>query len=374
MNKICVIIPVFNNENTIKNVVSQARKYADDIIVINDGSTDKTPQILSEFDNICVHNFPKNKGKGAALRKGFEIALNLGFTHAITIDADGQHFCEWLEIAKNACQKEPEKLLVGARTGENIGEIAPKKNVFARNFGNTWIKNYTGFSLNDTQSGFRVYPLEKIKNIKFKTARFEFEQEVLVKSAHAGVELGEFTIPQYYQPQNERVSHYRVFRDSARISWFFTKTGFKKVRDVFIAELKSNISPKKAAASFSVGIFFGIFPIYGFQTAAVILAATLLKLNRPLAVLGSMISSPPIIPFIIFAAVWLGSAVFSVSADEMQNAKTLSALFFEDKSMFFVESGKFFMAGSVILAFIASILAFFITYPFCKIIKKKPAN
>ena len=371
MNKICVIIPVFNNENTIKNVVLQAQKYVStNIIVINDGSTDATARILNEFEGVAVYHFTKNRGKGAALRKGFETALNRGYTHAVTLDADGQHFCEWIELAKEACEKEPGKLLIGARTGENIGEIPPKKNVFARNFANTWIKNYTGFSLNDTQSGFRVYPLEKMKNIKFKASRFEFEQEVLVKSAYAGVELGEFAIPQYYQPQNERVSHYRTFRDSARISWFFTKTGFKKIRGVFISELKSNVSPNKAAVSFSVGIFFGIFPIYGFQTASVILVATLLKINRPLAVLGTMISIPPMIPFIILAAVWLGSAVFGSTVGDTQNVKHLSALFFENRSAFFIESGKYFIVGSVILAVIAGVLAYLIAYPVCKTLKK----
>jgi len=368
--KICVIIPVFNNENTIKNIVLEAKKaIGDNVLVLNDGSTDKTTQKLSEIEGIETYKFHKNRGKGAALRKAFKIALSMGYTHAITIDADGQHSCEWIKMALSECEKYPEKLLVGARTGEIQGENAPKKNLFARNFGNLWIKIYTGFALNDTQSGFRVYPIEKMKNLKFKTTRFEFEQEVLVKSAYGGIELAEFSIPQFYQPRQERVSHYRVFRDSTRISWFFTKTGLSKVREIFIAELKSNNSPNRKALSFALGIFLGIFPIYGFQAAAAIFAATFLKLNRPLAVLGTMISIPPMIPIIVFAAIWCGTIVMPTDATT-PSVQILAKLFLENQKEFFMVSGKYFIVGSVFLAAVSSLLSYLIIFLACKTIRR----
>jgi glycosyltransferase involved in cell wall biosynthesis len=376
MNKICVIIPVFNNEKTIKSIVLGAKSIVEDVFVINDGSTDKTGEVLNSLKNINVHHFEKNRGKGAALKKGIEIALNLGFTHAISMDGDGQHFCEWIKIAVDECERNPEKLLIGARIGENIGEFAPKKNMFARKFGNLWIKIFTGFSLEDTQSGFRVYPIEKMKDIKFKTTRFEFEQEVLIKSAYSGIELAEFAIAQFYQPPDERVSHYRVFRDSFRISLFFTGTAFvkfnAKVSKVFVSELKSNITPGKAAISFSLGIFFGIFPIYGFQTMAIILVATLARLNRPLALLGSQISVPPMWPIIFPAAVWLGSTFFPDGG--IRDMQAFLTLFSQDKSKFFLESGKCFILGSVILAFLASIASLLIVYPVCRAFKKARAD
>jgi glycosyltransferase involved in cell wall biosynthesis len=368
MNKICAIIPVFNNEKTIKSVVCECKNFVEKVIVIDDGSTDKTSQIVSEIADIIYHKFPRNRGKGAAIKKGFETALQNGFSHAITIDADGQHFAQWIETAINECEKNPENLLVGARTGEIIGEYAPHKNVFARKFGNLWIKIYTGFSLSDTQSGFRVYPIEKMKNIKLKTDRFEFEQEVLVKSAWAGIKLSQFTIPQFYQPREARVSHYRVFRDSVRISWFFTKTAFAKIHFVFIDELKSNVSPQKAAFSFAVGVFFGILPIYGFQIPAALAVSTVAKLNRPLSALGTMISAPPLLPFIFIAAVWLGSNFFP---DSIQNIETLAKLFSENKLEFLLKSGKCFIAGSVVLALIMGILSYLTVYPVCLLWKKK---
>ena len=368
MPEICVIIPVYNNEKTIKDVVLQSKKYISQVIVINDGSSDKTGEILNSIDGIVLENFAENCGKGTALQRGFEIARDLGFTHAITLDADGQHFPEWIEKAVAECEKNPDALLIGARIGEICGENAPKKNIRARKFGNIWIKIYTGFKLSDTQSGMRVYPVEKMRDIKFKTPRFEFEQEVLVKSAWAGIKLAEFAIPQFYQSAEERVSHYRVFQDSVRISWFFTKTAFVKTHFIFMNELKSNLTPKKAAASFSLGVFFGIFPIYGFQTAAIILATTLAKLNRPLGILGSNISIPPMMPIIFATAIWIGSTFFF---GEVESLGSLTELFRENKKAFLLKSGKSFIVGSVVLSFVAGISAFLISYPICKIIKNK---
>jgi len=371
MSKICVIIPVYNNEKTILDVVLQSKKYTSQVIVINDGSTDKTGEIVNSIDGIVVENFAENCGKGAALQKGFEIARNLGFSHAITIDADGQHFPEWIEKAAAECEKNPDALLIGARTGETFGENAPKKNIRARKFGNIWIKIYTGFKLSDTQSGFRVYPVEKMRDLRFYTARFEFEQEVLVKSAWAGIKLAEFAIPQVYQSAEERVSHYHIFHDSRRISWFFTKTAFAKINAVFVRELKANATPHKAALSFSTGIFLGIFPIYGFQTAAAIIVATVAKLNRPLALLGSNISIPPMMPILFFTAIWIGSIFFF---GDIENTDALVKLFSENKAEFFLKSGKCFIVGSIILAILAGISSYFVVLPICKALKRRRVN
>src|ERR1035437_9407516 len=92
--KCCVIIPTYNNAKTIEKIISTVRSYSDDIIVVNDGSTDATTEILQHIDNITLVSYPQNKGKGYALRKGFAKADELGFEYAITIDSDGQHFAE----------------------------------------------------------------------------------------------------------------------------------------------------------------------------------------------------------------------------------------------------------------------------------------
>jgi len=168
----------------------------------------------------------------------------------------------------------------------------------------------------------------------------------------------------------ERAARRGVLRNAVRVTWFYAKLGFKKVRRIFISELKSNTTPQKAAFSFSLGVFFGIFPIFGFQTVASVLFAKLLRLNRPIAVLGSLILLPFMIP-IIFAAVWVGSIFFLSPDSATQNLKILMELFSENRSMFFVKSGKYIIVGCALLSILASAVAYLIAYPICKILKKK---
>ncbi|MEP7168627.1 MAG: glycosyltransferase family 2 protein, partial [Bacteroidota bacterium] len=89
---VCVLIPTYNNEKTLRQLIEDVLKFTDQIIVVNDGATDSTPQILSQFPALTVVTFPVNKGKGIALREGFKKALEKSFRYAISIDSDGQHF------------------------------------------------------------------------------------------------------------------------------------------------------------------------------------------------------------------------------------------------------------------------------------------
>lgn len=159
----------------------------------------------------------------------------------------------------------------------------------------------------------------------------------------------------------------RIFRDAMRRGKARTKAFFTRASGVFTAELRSNATPEKAAGSFAMGIFFGIFPIFGFQTIAAIFFAKLFKLNAPLAVLGTVVLIPLIIP-IVFASVWLGSLMLPGAAQDMS---ALMDLFSENKSAFFAEGGKYFIAGCSSIAVLAGGLAYVIAYPICKMVKAK---
>ena len=92
--KVCVLVPTYNNERTLAKVLESLLKFTDQIIVVNDGSTDSTPTVLQHFPQINLVSYPKNRGKGYALRTGFRHAVKSGYDYAITIDSDGQHFAE----------------------------------------------------------------------------------------------------------------------------------------------------------------------------------------------------------------------------------------------------------------------------------------
>ena len=158
----------------------------------------------------------KNRGKGQALKTGILYARDKGFSHAVTIDADGQHFPEDIPVLIEVSEQAPAAIVVGCRnlTSENM----PRKNTFANRFSNFWFKVQTARKLEDTQSGFRIYPLNELYGLWLITSRYEAELELMVFAAWHGVQVKGVPVRVLYQPEGERVSHFHPFRDFFRIS------------------------------------------------------------------------------------------------------------------------------------------------------------
>ena len=215
--RICVIVPTYNNEKTIVDVLQRIQAYTHNIIVVNDGSTPETLaaiRTLTELPDIV--DYAPNRGKGYALIQGFRRALELGYRYAVTIDSDGQHFPEDIPVIIDCHSANKDALVVGSRnlTADNM----PSRNTFANKFSNFWFRLQTGIPLEDTQSGFRLYPLEAI-NLRWPiTPRYEAELELLVFSAWRGVPVVSVPERVYYPPEGERVSHFRPFWDFFRIT------------------------------------------------------------------------------------------------------------------------------------------------------------
>ena len=321
-NNYAVLIPTYNNEKTLSRVLDGVLSYTPHVIVVNDGSTDSTAAILSGYPQVEVVTFPKNKGKGKALQEGFQVARAKGYTYVLTIDSDGQHFPEDIPTFITAIeQEEVPTLLVGNR--DMTVEGVPKKSSFGHKFSNFWFHLETGVKLPDTQSGYRLYPLEVIPR-RYFTSKFEFEIEVLVRSSWRGVPIKPVPIRVLYDP-SERVSHFRPVKDFARISLLnsilvliaflyikprdFLRKFQKKSFKTFLKEdlLETSLSDNKKAFSIALGAFFGISPLWGFQTALTITFAVLLGLNKSLAFLASNISIPPMIPLIVWSSLKVGS-------------------------------------------------------------------
>ena len=215
-----MIIPTYNNDRTLKDVIERTLGvWEGEIIVVNDGSTDKTAEILREYEQeerVNVIGYERNRGKGYALMKGMEEARRRGYIGAITIDSDGQHYPEDIHLlAESAEEEERACMVIGVRNLSAKG--MPKGNRFANRFGNFWFEVQTWQKVGDTQSGFRYYDLEKLPCRKIISNRYEAELELLVLSAWKGVKLKGVPVRVYYAPQDERVSHFRPVADFMRI-------------------------------------------------------------------------------------------------------------------------------------------------------------
>ena len=214
--KVCVVVPTYNNGKTVADVVRRIAAITPQIIVVIDGCTDDTREQLAQLKEIplTLVDYAQNKGKGHALVAGFRKAKEMGYDYAITIDSDGQHFPEDIPQFIEALQQHPGALIIGAR---NLQEKnMPGGNTFANKFSNFWFTVQTGRKLPDTQTGYRVYPLEDLPSLKLLTARYEAELTLLVFSAWKNLRLVPVPVRVYYP--EDRVSHFRPFADFFRIS------------------------------------------------------------------------------------------------------------------------------------------------------------
>lgn len=219
--KVCIVIPTYNNAATLLRVIGEVLRYGLPLIVVDDGSTDDTPQLLASCaDRITLLTHPHNRGKGAALLTGLREAGRCGFDNAITLDSDGQHSASDIPQILAAIARHPFSIIVGNRFDRSRFDSSNMRGQsrFANRFSNFWFCVYTGRKLADTQSGYRAYPLRQLRWLGCVTSGYEAELELLVYAAWHGVRIEELPVSVYYAPAGERVSHFRPGRDFARIS------------------------------------------------------------------------------------------------------------------------------------------------------------
>jgi glycosyltransferase involved in cell wall biosynthesis len=224
-HRFAVVIPVYNHGITVKAVVLEAAKLGFPVIVVDDGSTDITPQRLQGIPGIRVITHERNLGKGAALMSGFKAAAQMA-DFAVTMDADGQHFPKDASAMIAALPKGKKVLVVGYR--KQMGnESVPWTSRMGRRFSNMWISASGGPGIRDSQSGFRIYPLPETLNLKTLAMRYQFEVEVLVKAHRNKIDVIEAPIHVAYP--TDRVSHFRPFIDFLRNSATFSRLIFRRI-------------------------------------------------------------------------------------------------------------------------------------------------
>jgi glycosyltransferase involved in cell wall biosynthesis len=383
-SQVAVLIPTYNNAGTLRAVLQDVLTYTQHVIVVNDGSTDSTAAILDEFPLVQRVEYTPNRGKGIALRRGFKYAVQQGYDYVITMDADGQHFASDLPVMFERVTTSPKSIVIGARNLQQ--ENMPGKNTFANKFSNFWFYVETGLKMPDTQSGYRLYPVYAMKGMHFWCTKYEFEIEVMVRSAWKGIGIDYAPVKVYYPPAEERVSHFRPLRDFSRISVLNTVLVlitflYIKPRDfiryLFKAEswksmwydhfLNRNETNGKKALAIGIGVFLGIVPIWGFQLISAYLMARWLKLNKALVLIACNISMPPLIPFIIFASFVTGKLW-------MKNG-SMSISFSRDLSMETVRMNlEQYLYGSITLSVLAGLVSGIIVYVLLAIFRNDPVK
>jgi glycosyltransferase involved in cell wall biosynthesis len=219
VGSLVAIVPAYDAERSVGAVVaglvSQLSPLPDfrGVVVVDDGSSDATSSVAASA-GATVLRHDRNRGKGAALRTGLCHARSLGAGVAITVDADGQHPpAEAARLALYDCPAEA--LVLGVRDLVRAG--APGPNRFSNGISNFFLSLFTGRDLHDTQCGLRRYPVARTLELAPRDDGYAFEAECVLRAARAGWQIVEVPVNVYYPPEDERVSHFHVVRDPARI-------------------------------------------------------------------------------------------------------------------------------------------------------------
>jgi glycosyltransferase involved in cell wall biosynthesis len=225
--KLCAVIPAFNNEPTISEVVQKTRVEIDHVVVVDDGSTDNTAQ-LAEAAGAHLLRVPKNRGKGNALRVAFRYAVENDLDAVITLDADLQHDPSEIPSLLKHYVTHRSRVVIGNRLTdrENIPRIRYTVNrIGAYTF--SWLINQP---VEDSQCGFRLYDRQVIGNFQILNDGFEAEADLLLRAGKRGYKIGFVPIKTIYFPDRMSRSYYRPVKDTFRISIIFLMNLFWKNR------------------------------------------------------------------------------------------------------------------------------------------------
>ncbi|MCA9579050.1 MAG: glycosyltransferase family 2 protein [Polyangiales bacterium] len=216
----CVIIPSYNNPQTIGRVVSAVRAYVPDVIVVDDGSGLEGRAAIAEVGAsglATVHHRAANGGKGAAVKDALRLARDAGFTHALQVDADGQHTLDDIPAMLEAARETPTALVLGQPV---FDDTAPKARLVGRRITIFWTRlEVGGGAIADPMCGFRVYPLPISAEVPVWGDRMDFDPEIAVRLVWAGVPTRNVpTRVRYVSADEGGVSHFHAFKDNVLIS------------------------------------------------------------------------------------------------------------------------------------------------------------
>ena len=219
--KYCVIIPVYNHQQAIGKVIDKLKPFGLHCFLINDGSSSECSTVLQQIAQehshwVTLFKKEQNGGKGSAVIEGFNLAIEAGFSHAIQVDADGQHELDDIKLFLGNSKEFPEQLIIGQPI---FDQSVPKKRLYGRQFTNLWIWIHTlSFSIADGLCGFRCYPLAAVDKLLKKTtlgAGMDFDIDIVVRLYWQG--LGVINIPTKVQYPIDGISHFKMLQGNVII-------------------------------------------------------------------------------------------------------------------------------------------------------------
>jgi glycosyltransferase involved in cell wall biosynthesis len=220
-----VLIPSYNPGPRVFATIRAALEQWSPVWVVIDGSNDGSGQGLQEMaagdSNLRIWVLPRNRGKGAAVLYGIRQAQSLGFTHALTMDSDGQHPANFIPAFMQASLASPAAMILGEPV---FDASAPGLRVGGRKISNWWANLETLWSgIHDSLFGFRVYPIAALIDVmrhQLWMRRFDFDVEAAVRLSWHGVGAVNMPAPvRYFRPEDGGVSHFNYWRDNALLTW-----------------------------------------------------------------------------------------------------------------------------------------------------------
>ena len=308
--KFLVVIPHYNHLKTLRQVAQACRAVWPHVLVVDDGSDGFCEALLQDLDVSCIRQ-SQNRGKGTAILAGAAWAREHGFTHIITIDADGQHDPQEIKLFAQKAAAYPRALIIGVR---EFDDTVPFGSRFGRKFGNFWVHFQTGKAIQDIQSGYRCYPVNFLTTLKWWSKRYAFEVEVVVRALWAGFTVEEIPVSVSYT--QERISHFNQWKDNLRLTALNTYLTVRSmlplahrqyeqaqgtlVKKSYWQTLKDNLaapgSVLRNALSAGWGIFCGSVAFIGIRQVWLFWGAGWWNLNRLLCVSFEKLCIGPFVP------------------------------------------------------------------------------
>ena len=342
-----VLVPTYNHANRLAGVLDGLRQLALPIILIDDGSSDQTPSLIAEWiaenpqvELVCKSHV-SNRGKAAALQTGFDAARQLGATHVVTIDSDGQLEPSDVPAMLAASQQNPHAMIVGERPASM--PLCPQRCSIGRRLANLAVRAECGLRISDSQCGLRIYPIELVNNVRCAGGRYSAEAEIITRATWVGYEVISIPVRCRYFAPHERVSHYRPWIDTVRQlgvhlrllsravlpwpqraiassqrrhggdqkswwrrvgSWMNPLRCWREVRACDLGLLEF-------AAAIAIGVWIGTTPLFGLHAAICVYFAWRLHLHPAAMILGSQVSIPPLGIALAVASTYVGHCVLT---------------------------------------------------------------